>query len=134
MRFLLDTNIVSNLIREPLGAVAERIKLVGENRVCTSIIVAAELRYGANMKGSPRLTNQVEAVLGVFDTLPFVYPGDEVYALIHSQLETAGTPISGNNMLLAAQAVTLDFTLVTDNESDFARINGLRIENWLGGS
>ena len=54
MRYLLDTNIVSNLVRNPQGRVAERIRKIGGARVCTSIIVAAELRYGAVKKGSPR--------------------------------------------------------------------------------
>jgi len=66
MRFLLDTNIVSNLIREPRGRIAERIKAVGEASVCTSIIVASELRYGAAKKASPRRTAQVDAVQRIF--------------------------------------------------------------------
>jgi tRNA(fMet)-specific endonuclease VapC len=131
MRFLLDTNAVSNLIREPQGGVAERIKALGENRVCTSILVAAELRYGATKMASPRLSTQVEAVLNVIDTLPFDSPSDEAYGQIRTQLELAGTPIGGNDLLIAAQAITLDYTLVTDKESEFARISGLRIENWL---
>ncbi len=131
MRFLLDTNVVSNLIREPQGRVADRIKALGENRICTSIIVAAELRYGAARMTSPRLSVQVEAVLNVIDILPFDSPGDEAYGLIRTQLELAGTPIGGNELLIAAQAMTLDYTLVTDNENEFARISGLRIENWL---
>ena len=131
MRFLLDTNVVSNLIREPQGRVADRIKALGENRICTSIIVAAELRYGAARMTSPRLSVQVEAVLNVIDILPFDSPDDEAYGLIRTQLELAGTPIGGNELLIAAQAMTLDYTLVTDNENEFARISGLRIENWL---
>jgi len=70
-------------------------------------------------KASPRLTTQVEAVLSVLDTLPFEWPGDEAYGLIRTQLEMAGTPVGGNDMLIAAQAVALDYTLVTDNESDY---------------
>jgi tRNA(fMet)-specific endonuclease VapC len=131
MRFLLDTNVVSNLIREPQCRVAERIKVLGENRVCTSVLVAAELRYGATKMASPRLSTQVEAVLNVIETLPFDSPSDAAYAQIRTQLELAGTPIGGNDLLIAAQAITLDFTLVTDSESEFARISGLRIENWL---
>jgi tRNA(fMet)-specific endonuclease VapC len=131
MRFLLDTNVVSNLIREPQGRVADRIKVLGENRVCTSIIVAAELRYGAAKKASPRLRSQTEAVLNVIDILPFDSPSDEAYGLIRTRLELAGTPIGGNDLLIAAQAITLDYTLVTDDENEFARISGLRIENWL---
>jgi tRNA(fMet)-specific endonuclease VapC len=131
MRFLLDTNIVSNLIREPHGRVAERIRVVGEAAVCTSIIVASELRYGAAKRASPRLTGQVDAVLDALDTLPFDSPGDVTYASIRTQLELAGTPIGGNDLLIAAQAMALDFTLVTDNEKEFSRISGLRVENWL---
>lgn len=51
MRYLLDTNIISDLVRNPQGKVAQHIRRVGEAHVCTSIIVAAELRYGATKKG-----------------------------------------------------------------------------------
>jgi tRNA(fMet)-specific endonuclease VapC len=63
MRYLLDTNIVSDLVRRPQGRVAEHIREIGEARVCTSVIVAAELRYGAVQMGSQRLTAQLDAVL-----------------------------------------------------------------------
>src|SRR6266851_601736 len=63
--YLLDTNVVSDLVRNPQGTVAQRIRKVGETRVCTSIIVASELRYGAEKKGSQRLTTQLEVVLGL---------------------------------------------------------------------
>jgi tRNA(fMet)-specific endonuclease VapC len=131
MRFLLDTNIVSNLIREPHGRIAERIKAVGETSVCTSIIVAAELRYGAAKKASPRLTAQVDAVLGALDTLPLDFPGDETYGSIRAQLESTGKPIGGNDLLIAAHAVAHDLTLVTDNAKEFSQVSGLRVENWL---
>jgi tRNA(fMet)-specific endonuclease VapC len=131
MRFLLDTNIVSNLIREPRGRVAERIKTAGESAVCTSIIVASELRYGAAKKASPRLTAQVDAVLGVLDTLTLDAPVDETYGSIRTQLELAGTPIGGNDLLIAAHAVALNLTLVTDNVEEFSRVRGLRVENWM---
>ena len=131
MRFLLDTNVMSDLIRNPQGRIAERIKVVGEANVCTSIVVAAELRYGATRKASSKLTAQVEAVLGAIDTLAFDAPGDEIYRSIRVQLESAGTPIGGNDLIIAAQAIAFDITLVTDNDREFSRIDGLRIENWL---
>jgi tRNA(fMet)-specific endonuclease VapC len=131
MRYLLDTNTVSDLIRNPQGRVATYIKKVGEERVCTSIIVAAELRYGATKKASARLTNQLEAVLGVLEVVPFEAPADATYGLVRTRLEQAGRPIGGNDLLLAAQAITLGYTLVTDNEREFARIEGLSRENWL---
>ncbi len=102
MRYLLDTNIVSDLIRNPHGRIAEQIRKVGEAQVCTSTIVAAELRYGAAKKGSARLAAQLEAVLGVIDVIPFEAPADAAYGLIRSRLERSGRPIGGNDLLIAA--------------------------------
>jgi tRNA(fMet)-specific endonuclease VapC len=133
MRYLLDTNIVSDLVRNPHGRVAERVKAVGEENICTSIIVAAELRYGTAKKSSPRLSAQVEAVLDVIDTLPFESPADDFYGSIRTRLELAGIPIGGNDLLIAAQALALDHILATDNDREFTRVGGLRVENWLKG-
>ena len=131
MRYLLDTNVVSDLVRNPQGRIAEQIRKVGEAQVCTSIIVAAELRYGAAKKRSPRLARQLEAVLSMLDTLPFAAPADTAYGEIRARLEQTGRPIGGNDMLIAAQAVALGYTIVTDNEGEFARIDRLLRENWL---
>lgn len=131
MRYLLDTNIVSDLIRNPEGRITDHIRKLGEAQICTSIIVAAELRYGAAKRGSPRLTAQLEAVLAVLDVLPFEAPADTAYGLLRTRLEQAGLPIGGNDLLIAAQAMTLGYTIVTDNEREFARIDGLPCENWL---
>jgi len=130
-RYLLDTNIVSDLVRHPDGRVAEHIRKVGEARVCTSVIVAAELRYGAAKKGSRRLTAQLESILGALDILPFEPPADATYGLIRARLERSGQPIGGNDLLIAAQVLSLGYTIVTDNESEFGRIDGLPCENWL---
>jgi tRNA(fMet)-specific endonuclease VapC len=131
MRYLLDTNIVSDLVRNPQGRVTQRIREVGDTRVCTSIIVAAELRYGAAKARSPRLTAQLEAVLGALEVLSFEAPADASYGLLRARLEQAGQPIGGNDLLIAAQAISLRHTLVTDNEREFARIEELPRENWL---
>ena len=131
MGYLLDTNIVSDLVRHPQGRITAGIRAVGEAQVCTSIIVAAELRYGAAKKGSARLTAQLEAVLGALDVLPFEAPADAAYARIRTDLERAGRPIGGNDLLIAAQATALGHTVVTDNEREFARVDGLACENWL---
>jgi tRNA(fMet)-specific endonuclease VapC len=131
MRYLLDTNIVSDLVRRPQGRVAKRIGEVGEANVCTSIIVAAKLRFGASKKGSARLTAQLEAVLGVLEVLPFEAPADAVYGVLRARLEQLGQPIGGNDLLIAAQTLALGYTLVTDNEREFRRISELACENWL---
>jgi tRNA(fMet)-specific endonuclease VapC len=131
MRYLLDTNIVSDLVRNPQGKVAQHIRKVGEARVCTSIIVAAELRYGATKKGSPRLSAQLEAVLGALEVLPFQAPADAAYGLLRTRLEQAGRPVGANDLLIAAQALSLGYTVITDNEKEFAHVEDLRRENWL---
>jgi tRNA(fMet)-specific endonuclease VapC len=131
MRFLLDTNIVSDLVRHPRGKVFDRISEMGEEDVCTSIVVAAELRYGATKKNSSRLTAQLEAVLGAIEVLALEAPVDAVYGVIRAGLERTGQAIGANDLLIAAHAVALELTVVTDNEREFSRINDLRVENWL---
>jgi tRNA(fMet)-specific endonuclease VapC len=130
-RFLLDTNILSDLVRNPGGRIAGRIAVVGDDAVCTSIIVAAELRFGAVKKGSERLTIQLERILSAIDIQPFDAPAAAAYAQLRAQLEMAGSPIGGNDMLIAAQALAADCTIVTDNEREFTRISGLKVQNWL---
>jgi tRNA(fMet)-specific endonuclease VapC len=131
MRYLLDTNVISDLVRKPQGRIMQRVREVGEAQVCTSIIVAAELRYGAAKKGSRRLTAQLEAVLGALEVLPFEAPADTTYGMLRVRLERAGQPIGGNDLLIAAQAFALGYTVVTDNEREFGRIDDLPRENWL---
>jgi tRNA(fMet)-specific endonuclease VapC len=131
MRYLLDTNAVSDLVRNPQGKIATRIANLGEGSVCTSIIVAAELRYGAAKKGSERLLAQLVTVLGALEILPFETPADVAYGEIRARLEAAGKPIGGNDMLIASQAISLGLTIVTDNEREFSRVEALRFENWF---
>ncbi len=131
MRYLLDTNILSDLVRHPQGLIMQHIERVGEGQVCTSIVVAAELRYGAAKRESPRLTTQLEAVLGAIEVLPFEAPADRAYGRLRARLERQGKPIGGNDMLIAAQVLALGYTMVTDNEREFSRIPDLACENWL---
>jgi tRNA(fMet)-specific endonuclease VapC len=131
MGYLLDTNAVSDLVRRPRGRVAQRVRAVGESEVSTSIIVVAELRYGAVKKASQRLATQLEAILGALEILPFEAPADEAYGRLRARLEREGRPIGGNDLLIAAQALALGRSLVTDNEREFSRITELTWENWL---
>jgi tRNA(fMet)-specific endonuclease VapC len=131
VRFVLDTNIVSDLVRHPRGRVTGHIARVGEERVGTSIIVAAELRYGVAKKASSRLATQLEKILGALHVIAFESPADRVYEELHARLERAGRIIGANDLLIAAQALALGCILVTDNEQEFSRVNSLQIENWL---
>ena len=130
-RYLLDTNIMSDLIRNPQGKAAKRIARVGEDNICTSIIVAAELRYGCARSGSKRLLKAVEDLLGEIAILPFDLPGDAEYGAIRLALEAAGKPIGGNDLLIAAHARAIGATVVTANTDEFKRVGGLKVENWL---
>ena len=130
-RFLLDTNIVSDLVRDPGGRASRRIARAGEQNVCTSIIVAAEMRYGIAKRGSPRLLAQLETIFRRLEILPLESPSDVVYGDLRARLERTGTLIGPNDLLIAAQALALDLTVVTDNEREFSRVPDLRIENWL---
>ena len=131
MGYLLDTNILSDLIRNPFGPVAQRIEAVGAKAVCTSIIVAAELRYGCAKKGSPRLQARVEDILATIPVLPLEVPADADYGRQRAQLEASGQPIGGNDLLIAAHALALGLTLVTHNTREFSCIAGLQVEDWL---
>lgn len=131
IHYLLDTNILSALIRDPGGRVRDHIARVGENRVGTSIIVACELRFGAAKRGSRQLSQRVEAILSALHILAFDAPCDRVYAKLRSTLETSGQIIGPNDLLIAAQAMTHKLCLVTGNTREFSRVSGLKVENWL---
>ncbi len=131
LRYLLDTNILSDLVRDPQGTVASRISSAGEGTVCTSIVVAAELRFGAAKSGSSRLADRVDLLLSALNVLPLESPADRHYGEIRQQLTRRGTPIGPNDLLIASHALTLDLTMVTANAGEFSRVPGLRIENWL---
>jgi tRNA(fMet)-specific endonuclease VapC len=130
-RYLLGNNIVSDLVRHPQGLVARRVAAVGEVALCTSIVVAAELRFGAAKRNLPRLSTQVEVILASMDVLPFDSPADRVYAELRLELEKADQPIGPNDLLIAAHAMAIDCVLVSANTNEFSRVSGLRVDNWL---
>jgi tRNA(fMet)-specific endonuclease VapC len=129
--YLLDTSTISHLVRQPQGPVASRIAAVGEANVVTSVIVACELRYGAAKRGSRRLTQHIEAVLGAMTIRPLESDVERVYASIRVALEKKGTPIGAHDMLIAAHARAIDAVCVTDNVAEFKRVPALKVENWL---
>ncbi len=131
MRYLLDTNIISDIVRNPKGQAAKRIRQVGETNVCTSIIVACKSRFGVAKRNSPRLAQQLEVILRRFEIVAFEPPADATYATLRSELEKEGRPIGGNDLFIAAHALALGAILVTADEGEFGRVDGLKIENWL---
>lgn len=130
-RAMLDTNIVSELMRNQRSRLWERTRSHPPDSLCVSIIVAAELRFGAALQGSAHRLAEVNDILGLIAVVPFESPADGHYADIRASLHRAGTPIGPNDLFIAAHALALDLTLVTANVREFSRVPGLRVENWL---
>lgn len=130
-KYLLDTNILSDLMKHPSGIVYKKILEVGEEKICTSIIVACELRFGIEKSGSVRLAESLDKILSAINILPLEIPTEHYYAKIRNYLEQSGTPIGPNDLLIASQALTLDLIVVSANKSEFSRVKDLQVENWL---
>lgn len=131
LAYLLGTNILSDLVRNPQGVVAAQITRAGEDTVCTNVIVAAELRYGASKSNSAKLAERINMILSALEILPLETPADRQYAALRHHLTRQGTPIGPNDLLIAAHALANDLTVITANVGEFSRVPGLKVENWL---
>ena len=129
----MDTNILSELVRDPQGPVATRIAAVSEDAICTSIIVTAELRFGAAKSGSTKIRDRVDAILSALEVLPLEAPVDRHYATLRWELARRGEPIGPNDMLIAAHALCQGLGVVTANVGELSRVPGLSVDNWLEG-
>lgn len=118
------------MVRRPGGSIARRAAALEPRTFAISIIVASELRYGAERRRSTALTMQLEAVLSAIDTLPLTEPADRHYGSIRSELERIGRPIGHNDLLIAAHARALGATLVTRNVGEFGRVPNLGVDDW----
>ena len=130
MKYMLDTNIVSAIVRDPRGRVLERLTEVGEENVCISIITHGEIWYGVRKNGLEELSRKVANVTRRLQVASLTIPCDQRYAEVRLALRQ-GRNIGPNDLWIAAHALALDATLVTANESEFSRVPGLKIENWL---
>jgi tRNA(fMet)-specific endonuclease VapC len=132
--YLLDSNALSELMRNPQGPVGrefQRKSLDRKVRMLTSIVVACEMRYGVTKKGSAVLEERVDRMLASLEVAPLTLGAERKYAALRVDLERKGLTIGANDMLIAAHALELDAVLVTDNVREFKRVKGLRLENWL---
>jgi len=131
MRYMLDTNIISELIKHPFGKAARRIRTLAPNTIFTSIIVAGELQYGGSKKKSIPLRQRIHEILDELTVLPLEETCAETYGVIRAGLEEKGTPIGANDLWIAAHTLASGMTLVTNNLQEFSRVEGLELENWL---
>ena len=131
VQFMLDTNIISELIRNPEGAVQQTVMRLGIPAISISSIVTSELRFGYLKRGSDRLARLVENMIARVEVTPYDAAASIHYAQIRQALQTSGTPIGPVDYFIAAHARSLDLTLVTDNIREFSRVDGLKLENWI---
>lgn len=129
--YLLDTNIVSDMIRYPRGRIFQKISEIGEDSVCTSIVVACELRFGVQKKGSTQMKQRLTDVLQIIPVISLSAPIEAYYAETRTFLQKEGMPIGPNDLLIAAHALSLNLAIVTANIREFSRVPGLKLENWL---
>ena len=132
MKYLLDTNICIYLIKQRPSRVIERLQTLKIDDVGVSAITVAELQYGAAKSACPdRNRLALTGFLAPLEILDFTAASAAVYGRIRADLERSGTPIGAYDLLIAAQALSGGFTLVTNNEREFRRILGLTVENWV---
>lgn len=131
VRYLLDTNILSDAIKNPQGNVAKQMGILDKTSILTSIIVAAEMQYGIAKRKSSVLSERVNTLFKYLTIVSFDVDADYHYGQIRLSLERQGRVIGANDLLIAAHALSLDAVLVTDNVNEFDRISDLKVENWL---
>ena len=130
MTYLIDTNIISNVMRQPNGKAADRMRVFQSGQLSTSVLVQAEVRFGYTKSGVLRQKIAAEAILQHLGVEDWSTPADLAYAALRSELEKAGIGMGQIDMLIAAHALVLDAVVVTDDRA-FSRVPGLKVENWL---
>jgi tRNA(fMet)-specific endonuclease VapC len=132
MKYMLDTNICIYLIKQKPAVVLERFKQTDISEISISSITLSELFYGVSKSSKPvqnlMALTQFAAPLEI---MPFGGEAAQCYGDLRAHLEIQGTPIGSLDMLIAAHAISLSITLVTNNEKEFNRVSNLKIENWV---
>lgn len=128
---LLDTNICIYIINQKPPAVLERFKKFATGEIAISSVVAAELAFGVEKTSSARNKEALNLFLAPLSILPFDAGCIWTYASLRAQLEKTGRSIGALDTMIAAQALAMDLPLVTNNQKEFSRVPGLRLENWV---
>lgn len=131
MKYLLDTNVCIDYLNRRYVSVVERVQRSAPDDLCLSSVVVAELRYGAD-HSTRRAQNhaRIDVLTVEIQCVDFDLSTARTFGRLRSALEAAGTPIGPYDMMIAAHALSLGLILVTDNEGEFRRVEGLKVENW----
>jgi tRNA(fMet)-specific endonuclease VapC len=130
-RYLLDTNTCIYIINRRPAKVFERFTGLHIGEIAISSITGAELAFGVAKSGSQRNLHALDKFLAPLEILPFDEAAMRRYGVLRSDLERRGTPIGALDLLIAAHALALSATLVSNNLREFQRVEGLALENWL---
>ncbi len=131
MAYLLDTNACVDYFTARYPSVVARIQRSSPDDLRLSVVVVAELRYGADHSARRRTNHaRIDTLIEEIETLDFDLRAAASYGQVRAQLEASGTPIGPNDMLIAAHALSRGLTVVTDNLEEFERVKGLKVENW----
>ena len=132
MKYMLDTNIVIYVIKHKPESVLQKFQSLEPSDFCISSITLAEIEYGISKSSRPdRNRFAFDMFISGIDILSFDDAAASEYGPIRAGLERKGTPIGTNDMLIAAHAKSLGFTIVTNNVREFERVEGLKVENWV---
>ncbi|HLA78829.1 MAG TPA: type II toxin-antitoxin system VapC family toxin [Vicinamibacteria bacterium] len=129
-RYMLDTDTVSFAMRGE-GQVAARLLLHPPSEVCLSSVTLAELRFGAEARRSQKLNRLIRSFVKDVAVLPFDQLAADRFAVVAATLARRGEPIGAFDTLMAAHALSLGLTVVTNNTKHFSRVPGLAVENWV---
>jgi tRNA(fMet)-specific endonuclease VapC len=127
--YMLDTDMVSFALRG-IGRVGAELLMRAPSEVCISAVTLAELRYGADHRQSRKLHGLIDSFTASVIVMPFDEAAATAFGKAAAELARAGTPIGELDTMIAAHALSLDLTLVTNNTKHFNRVSRLRIENW----
>ena len=131
MRHLLDTNACVDYLTGRYPELVTRIQRSSPDDLCLSVVVVAELRFGADHSARRRTNHaRIDALLEEIECLDFDLRAAATYGRVRTQLEAVGTPIGPNDMLIAAHALSRGLSVVTDNVAEFRRVKGLKVDNW----
>jgi tRNA(fMet)-specific endonuclease VapC len=130
VRYILDTNTVSFLIRESSAKLERKLRRTRADRVALSVVTEMELRYGLAKNPGLKSRPRIERFLDDMTILPLTSEVARAYARVRAGLDAVGRPIGPLDLLIAAHALAARATLVTNNLAEFRRVNGLRCEDW----
>ena len=130
--FMLDTNICSYILKNHPDSVTERFESIAPENLCISIITYAELYYGIEKSSTKKINEQViDSFVALVNIFPWEQSAVKCYAKIRNDLRIKGQLIGNMDLMIAAHALSLNATVITNNVSEFKRIKKLKVENWI---